>query len=235
MEEAKLVWLCKQPVPDWCGLDGCVVDPAAEGYGDVVLGPGYGPYVGAVLEEACAKGVQEACDALKRAEAAAAAFAVAQTGLPPPKPTAANTTEPPAGTQLQGPPVVPPRSLGLPNGTLLSVPAPLPQVSAPRSRLPEQRQEADARTTRNALEVFGVGLQNLAADPNGWFYGPPSALYSNLGDRGAPRPGEPPAPRVLPGGRDRLISVMRRRAGCSRGRRGRRGRRRRRGACASRA
>ena len=76
MEEAKLVWLCKQPVPDWCGLDGCVVDPAAEGYGDVVLGPGYGPYVGAVLEEACARGVQEACDALKRAEKAQAAFAV---------------------------------------------------------------------------------------------------------------------------------------------------------------
>ena len=58
MEEAKLVWLAKQDVPNWCGLDGCIVDPAAEGYGDVVLGPGYGPYVGAVLDEACANGVQ---------------------------------------------------------------------------------------------------------------------------------------------------------------------------------
>ena len=178
MEEAKLVWLCKQPVPDWCGLDGCVVDPAAEGYCDVVLGPGYGPYVGAVLKEACARGVQEACDALKRAEKAEAAFAVAQTGLPPPKPTAANTTEPAAGTQLQPPRggtqlLVPPRALGLPNGTLLSrggdptAGSPpqasdreLPQVIAPRSRLPEQLEEAEASTTRSALEIFGAGARS---------------------------------------------------------------------------
>ena len=206
MEEAKLVWLCKQPVPDWCGLDGCVVDPAAEGYGDVVLGPGYGPYVGAVLEEACARGVQEACDALKRAEKAEAAFAVAQTGLPPPKPNAANTTEPAAGTQLQVPPrggtqlLVPPRALGLPNGTLLSrggdptaggppqaSDRELPQVIAPRSRLPEQLEEAEASTTRSARDLRHRSAE-LAADPSGWFYGPPSALYSNLGEWGAPAP-----------------------------------------------
>ena len=52
---------------------------------------------------------------------------------------------------------------------------------APRSRLPEQLEEAEAKeaeasTTRSALEIFGTGLQNLAADPSGWFYGPPSAL-----------------------------------------------------------
>ena len=168
MEEAKLVWLVKQEVPDWCGLDGCIVDPAAEGYGNVVLGPGYGPYVGAVLKEACANGVQEACDALKRAEAAEAAFASSRG------PAVASEPDLPSAPTAAGPTSVPPRALGLPNGTVLArggdptarsrpqagggleldgaprpaplpppplpppAPPPLPQGGAPRSRLLDQ-------------------------------------------------------------------------------------------------
>lgn len=47
--------------------------------------------------------------------------------------------------------------------------------------------------TRNAIDIFSRGLENLLEDPTGWRFGPPSALYSNLPI--AP----PPAPRAAPG------------------------------------
>ena len=179
------MWLANQPVPSWCGQDGCALDPTAPG---VVLGPGYGPYVGAVLEEACAKGVQEACDALRRAEAAEASWtspgrtdAVYELDLPSaaPTPVAAG----PAAS-------VPSRALGLPNGTRLdrggdptarnppqaAVPVPVSPLAPPPAPGPPASMPA---------------TQGAPPPP------PRSRLLDQLAQQGMPPP-PPPAPRPPP-------------------------------------
>jgi hypothetical protein len=49
-----------------------------------------------------------------------------------------------------------------------------------------------ARKLRSAPEILFGALENLAKNPLGWLFGPPSPLYSNL-PRDAPRPTYPAA------------------------------------------
>ena len=67
-------------------------------------------------------------------------------------------------------------------------------------RLPAATAHATAQATRkrNAREIFDAGLENLKAEPTAWFFGPPSALYSN----------EPPPAVPPPAGAVALCSAL---------------------------
>lgn len=73
---------------------------------------------------------------------------------------------------------------------------PSPAASVKPSKVPA----FEVPVKRSALEIFYNGLDNLRADPTGWFFGEPSPLYSNSAQytKSVQQGASPPAPAPTP-------------------------------------
>lgn len=60
------------------------------------------------------------------------------------------------------------------------------------------RSAGDGLGKRDAKELFFSGLDNLSKEPTGWFFGKPSALYSNAKPPPPPTPAPVPVPPAAP-------------------------------------
>lgn len=84
-----------------------------------------------------------------------------------------------------------PSAQPLPVAPVMESPPSESVVAAAQLSAVQQRSLQQAETSRSAPEIFLSGLENLAEDPTGWFYGAPSMLYGNL-------PPPPPPPVQMP-------------------------------------